>query len=125
VPFVVGYLVESRTLNNKTKSVEDTWSGWFFCLACYAPFNSAVASFFTTNYSEYIPVFQGLGQFGFVLQMTLNVAALLSVAAYVCVCLTWLEASNLTSRGVVRLVYINTSVIRPICLKMSRGGCFQ
>jgi len=103
VPFVVGYLVESRTLNNKTKSVEDTWSGWFFCLACYAPFNSAVASFFTTNYSEYIPAFQGLGQFGVVLQMTLNFVALLSVAAYVSasVSLGW-KASNLTSRGVVK-----------------------
>jgi len=102
VPFVIGYLVESKTLNNKTKSVENTWAGWVFCLICYPPFNNAFSSFFKTDFAEYVPAFSDLGHAGFVLQMTLNVAAVICLAAYasVSVSLGW-KSSNLTSRGVV------------------------
>ena len=37
--FSVGYLFEFEKWNNKIRSVEPTFLGWFVALACYPPFN--------------------------------------------------------------------------------------
>lgn len=101
VPFVIGYLVDSERLGSKIKSVEDTWRGWFFCLICYPPFNSAFGNFFNTHYDEYVKPFDGL-LYGGGLHTALNVGAIFLLALYASVSLSLgTKASNLTSRGVV------------------------
>ncbi|MBX3232756.1 MAG: hypothetical protein KIT84_43545 [Labilithrix sp.] len=42
---LVGYGMESRWLNNKTKSVEPTAFGWLVCMACYPPFNNVLGTY--------------------------------------------------------------------------------
>ena len=102
VPFVVGYLVESRYCDNKIKSVESTWAGWVFCLCCYPPFNTAFGAFFRTDYAEYVAPFAESMQYGFYLQIALNFSALILLAMYASVSVSLgCKASNLTSRGVV------------------------
>ncbi|MBC3935800.1 DUF1295 domain-containing protein [Undibacterium sp. CY7W] len=101
VPFVVGYLVDSERLGSKIKSVENTWRGWFFCLICYPPFNSAFGNFFTTHYDEYVKPFDGLLYAGG-LHTALNIGALFLLALYASVSVSLgAKASNLTSRGIV------------------------
>ena len=102
VPFVVGYLVESKTLDNKIKSVESTWAGWFFCIMCYPPFNTAFSAFARTDFAEYVSPFPGFGEMGLYVQMTLNAGALVLMAMYASasISLSW-KSANLCSRGVV------------------------
>ena len=101
VPFVVGYLVESKSLDNQVKSVETTWAGWFFCVMSYPPFNGAVSSFARTDFNEYVAPFHNV-EWGVYLQFGLNIGALVLMALYssASVSLGW-KASNLCSRGVV------------------------
>lgn len=106
VPFVVGYLTESRLQDNKIKSVDITASGWFFCLMCYPPFNGAAGSFIPTNVPDHVASFENMIDaplIGAYLHIVLNVIALLLLLAYAScsVSLGW-KCSNLTSRGVVR-----------------------
>lgn len=42
---LVGYLMESRWLGNKTKSVEPTGFGWLVALSCYPPFNNILGTY--------------------------------------------------------------------------------
>ena len=42
---LVGYGMESRWLNNKTRSVEPTAFGWLVCLSCYPPFNNVLGTY--------------------------------------------------------------------------------
>ena len=39
-----GYAIESRIFDNKTKSVDPSFFGWFVALICYPPFNSLTSS---------------------------------------------------------------------------------
>lgn len=42
---LVGYGMESRWLNNKTRSVEPTGFGWLVCISCYPPFNNVLGTY--------------------------------------------------------------------------------
>ncbi|MBC3871912.1 methyltransferase family protein [Undibacterium oligocarboniphilum] len=101
VPFLVGYLAESKFLNNEIKSVETTLAGWVICLIYYSPFNLAFAAFFVRDVPEYVHPF-AIGAFGDYLYFILNVGAVLCLACYASasVSLGW-RSGNLVSRGVV------------------------
>lgn len=98
VPFVVGYLTDSTALGNKVKSVDSTLLGWGCCFACYAPFNTAVSSFFPSVVPESVLPFEGVPYLHY--GVTLLSVVLLGLYASASVSLGW-KASNLTSRGVV------------------------
>lgn len=55
---IIGYGLELKWLNNKTRSVEPTWFGWIVALACYPPFNGISGSYFPirTTPEHYIPL---------------------------------------------------------------------
>ncbi|HTD06241.1 methyltransferase family protein [Undibacterium sp.] len=100
LPFVFGYLLDAPFLKNTIKSVDPTFSGWFFCLCCYQPFNYAAFAFFPRLSTE---SFNGLELFGYPLTVAMDVILLVALAGYASA--SWslgLKASNLTSRGVVR-----------------------
>lgn len=42
-----GYLLETRWLENRSRSIDLTIGGWMVCLSCYSPFNEATSSIFT------------------------------------------------------------------------------
>ena len=42
----VAYLLESRWLENRSRSIDLTISGWMICLICYKPFNELTTSVF-------------------------------------------------------------------------------
>jgi protein-S-isoprenylcysteine O-methyltransferase Ste14 len=57
---LVGYGLELKWLNNKTKSVEPTWFGWSAALMCYPPFNGVSSTYFPLQsrpelYIEFTP----------------------------------------------------------------------
>lgn len=101
VPFLVGYMVEAKSLNNEIKSVENTLAGWVICLIFYSPFNLPFAAFFVRDVPEYVQPF-AIGLFGDYLYFILNVGAVLCLACYASasVSLGW-RSGNLVSRGVV------------------------
>jgi len=43
---VVAYLLESRWLENRSRSIDLTISGWLVCLSCYKPMNDLTSSIF-------------------------------------------------------------------------------
>ncbi len=42
----VAYLIETRWLENRTRSIDMTFSGWLVCFSCYAPLNIATGTLF-------------------------------------------------------------------------------
>lgn len=98
VPFLIGYLIDSKLFNNKIKSVEFSAIGWFFCIVCYPPFNSAFGSFLPSAVPETINAFSSFPHIHYILLAA--VVLLLSGYASASVSLGF-KASNLTSRGVV------------------------
>lgn len=42
----LSYCVESRWMENRSRSIDLTFSGWAVCLFCYAPLNNITGSFF-------------------------------------------------------------------------------
>lgn len=42
----VAYSVESRWLENRSRSIDLTLSGWLICLMCYAPLNNVTVTYF-------------------------------------------------------------------------------
>ena len=94
--FLVGYLVESKVLQNEVRSVDTTFLGWFSALACYPPLNGISEQFlgwYTGDFSD----------FG---SITLNLLVgggalfLMSIYVFASVSLGW-KCSNLTNRGIV------------------------
>lgn len=94
----IGYSFASRWLDNRTRSVDWTWSGWIVALLCYPPLNTA----FTSQFISY----QGLPTH----QLITNEYALAVVLAIVLslyVLYVWatialgFKFSNLTHRGIV------------------------
>jgi len=93
---LVGYGFESLWLNNKTRSVDRTWSGWIVCLMCYPPLNDVS--------SLYLPLAEGGNMLGFS-SMTLVLLRGLSLAFFAIYLWATLALgvrfSNLSNKGVV------------------------
>jgi protein-S-isoprenylcysteine O-methyltransferase Ste14 len=99
VPFVVGYLTDSKLLGNRVKSVDSTVLGWVVCFLCYAPFNTALSAFFPTVIPEHILPFVDYPYLNYVLLFVALI--LLGGYASASVSMGW-KASNLSSRGLVQ-----------------------
>lgn len=100
IPFFLGYLIDLPLFSNSVRSVDPTASGWFFCLACYPPFNQVTQAFFPSSMSDSFPstgvLTPGVSAIG-------NLAVALSLLMYaLCSVSLGLKASNLSSRGVVQ-----------------------
>ncbi|MDD2907840.1 MAG: isoprenylcysteine carboxylmethyltransferase family protein [Candidatus Gracilibacteria bacterium] len=94
--FTLGYLLESKYLGNKIKSVEPTVLGWLVALICYPPFNSVMDNFFAW-YSSETPMFNN-----FYVHIILNSLLLVFFAIYSRASVALgLKASNLTNRGII------------------------
>lgn len=99
VPFVLGYLVESRRAGNEIVTVESSLLGWVVCLACYPPFNGVVGAFVSWKTSDSVPVGAVVSDD---VRALLNVCVLLCFVVFVWASLSLgLKSSNLTNRGVV------------------------
>jgi protein-S-isoprenylcysteine O-methyltransferase Ste14 len=110
---LVGYICTARWLNNKSKSVEPTLSGWMIALICYPPFNSV-----TTGYMPYSRSFGDMPYLAFTqysvldvttalaltdaLDVTLKIITLAAFTMYVWATMAFgLRFSNLTNRGII------------------------
>jgi len=95
--FTIWYLVESKHLWNKIKSVEPTILWWLVALICYPPFNSAFNNF-VWWYSSDFPIFDNL-----YVHLFFNSILLISFWIYSWASISlWLKASNLTNRWIVK-----------------------
>lgn len=54
--FSFGYMFESKSLNNRVRSVEPTILGWTLALICYPPFNN-IPSYYLNWYPTESPFF--------------------------------------------------------------------
>lgn len=100
VPFVVGYMFESRLLKNEIRSVDASLSGWVVCVLCYPPFNASVGQFFAWNTRDYVEISLGLSV---PVYFALNVGLLILFALYASASVSLgFKCSNLTNRGVVQ-----------------------
>lgn len=99
VPFVVGYLVESKRLGNEVKSTDTTLFGWAVCLLCYPPFNAAYGLVFPWSTADYVNLLTGWPVW-FHLVINGGVLVMFVLFASASVSMGW-KASNLTSRGLV------------------------
>lgn len=95
--FLFGYIFEAKFLKNIIKSVDPFFSGWFFALVCYPPFNSISGSIFKgggfgTNTFFLIP------QVAIILKIVIILLYLVYVWATIAL---WTKSSNLTNRGIV------------------------
>jgi protein-S-isoprenylcysteine O-methyltransferase Ste14 len=92
---VAGYCLESRWLNNKTKSVDATALGWAAALFCYPPFNSVLSTFLPLASTGHVVT----SQTGLLVCRVLGLAAFTIYAAATVA--LGLKFSNLTNRGIV------------------------
>lgn len=94
---LIGYSFASKWLNNRTKSVDTTLSGWMVALMCYPPLNSIT--------SQFIP-YHGLDTYQLVtneylLAIILTfLIVLYSIYVWATIALGF-KFSNLTNRGIV------------------------
>jgi protein-S-isoprenylcysteine O-methyltransferase Ste14 len=94
--FTLGYIIELPALNNRIRTVDPTFFGWFICLACYPPFNDFTVQFLQWQSSDF-PNFQN----DFI-HLSVNIVLLVALAIF-----SWasialgFKASNLTNRGIV------------------------
>jgi protein-S-isoprenylcysteine O-methyltransferase Ste14 len=99
-PFVVGYLVQARLLDNEVVSVDASLGGWMACLVCYPPFNAAMAALLPWQVVDLAPAYPA---FPATVHLALNALLLTCFAfyAYASVSLGF-KCSNLMHRGIVR-----------------------
>ncbi len=93
---LVGYSFESLWLENKTRSVDRTWSGWIVCLMCYPPFNDVAGL--------YLPLDDGGNMLGFgpMTLVGLRGSSLVFFAIYLWATLALgVHFSNLSNKGIV------------------------
>lgn len=112
---LTGYVFSLRWLNNKSKSVDPSVTGWLAAIICYPPFNGI-----TTNY---LPYNRGYGDSPYLMQLatataslnpdapavfmgmmdfTLKTITLLAFTVYVWATMAFgLRFSNLTNRGIL------------------------
>lgn len=94
---LTGYAVESRWLNNKTRSVEPTLFGWMVALMCYPPFNDVTGMYFPQVKNEAWRIISNES-----LLIACNVAMLGAFTIYVAATLAFGPTfSNLTNRGII------------------------
>lgn len=98
VTFAVAYAVEFPLLNNKIRSVEPTFFGWFVALICYPPF---------VDYSGKIiwgfgPTIGETVRFGPAAMVPIRIAIFCLYAIYVSSTLAlFMRSGNLVNRGIV------------------------
>jgi len=93
---LVGYSVESLWLNNKTRSVDRTWSGWMVCLMCYPPFSDVAGI--------YLPLAEGGNSLGLRAEtlLVLRGVTLVFFVGYVWATFALgVRFSNLSNKGIV------------------------
>lgn len=91
---LIGYSLESRWLDNKTRSVEPTFLGWAAALSCYPPYNNVLGT--------YLPLENGPQHFGEDVLLGLRAATVFLFFIYSTATVAFgFKFSNLTSRGVV------------------------
>lgn len=95
---VIAYTVATRWLDNRTKSVDSTFYGWFVALLCYPPMNSGFSSKFI-GYGGQPPLVMSEP-----LLMVLMALILACFLVYVWATMALgFRFSNLTNRGVVAI----------------------
>lgn len=97
---LIGYVSSSRWLDNKSKSVDPSFFGWFIALACYPPFNSITSGYFpydSINAGHAYAIFQPEWVDALLKTVTLTcfIVYVWATAAF------GLRFSNLTNRGVI------------------------
>ena len=99
-PFVVGYLVQARCLDNEVVSVDPSLRGWVACLACYPPFNVAMVALLPWQVVELAPAYPAFSQ---ATHLALNGLLLALFACYASASVSLgFKSCNLMHRGVVR-----------------------
>jgi protein-S-isoprenylcysteine O-methyltransferase Ste14 len=94
--FTLGYIIEVPALNNRIRSVDPTFFGWFICLICYPPFNDFTGRFLEWQSNDF-PHFES-STFHFIANITLLTSLAIYSSASVAL---GFKASNLTNRGIV------------------------
>ena len=99
-PFVVGYLIQARTLGNEVVSVDASASGWLACLVCYPPFNVAMVALLPWQVLEMAPMYPA---FSATAHLLVNGMLLAFFACYAWASVSLgFKCSNLMHRGIVR-----------------------
>lgn len=110
---LVGYICTARWLNNKSKSVDPTLSGWLIALVCYPPFNSITTGYMPYNRSFGDMPYLAFTQYSVIdattalaltdaLDVTLKIITLAAFTIYVWATMAFgLRFSNLTNRGII------------------------
>lgn len=94
--FAFGYMVESKFLGSRVRSVEPTALGWIVVLICYPPFNGILNNYTSWYANDY--AYFSTPNLTFVLHLA--VLVLMGIFASASVALGP-KASNLTNRGIV------------------------
>jgi protein-S-isoprenylcysteine O-methyltransferase Ste14 len=98
-PFVVGYLVQARFLDNEVVSVDASPGGWFACLVCYPPFNVAMAALLPWQVVDLAPAYPA---FPVAVHFAINTVLLAFFAFYAWASVSLgFKCSNLMHRGIV------------------------
>lgn len=99
IPFVIGYLIQAKSLDNEIVSVDSSLAGWAVCLLCYPPFNAAMVQLIPFQVYDLAPAYP---DFSKAVHLVLNVAMLVCFALYASASVSLgFKCSNLTNRGVV------------------------
>lgn len=99
-PFVVGYLVQARTLDNEVVSVDSSLAGWLACLICYPPFNAAAVALLPWQVVELAPAYPAFSQSA---HLAINGMLLIFFACYASASVSLgFKCCNLMHRGIVR-----------------------
>ncbi len=94
--FTLWYMLESKHLWNKIKSVEPTLLWWTVAIICYPPFNISIEKILWWYSSDY-PTFDNMN-----LHIAMNILILIIFAIYSRASVAlWLKASNLTNRWII------------------------
>jgi protein-S-isoprenylcysteine O-methyltransferase Ste14 len=94
---LMGYMLESRWLGNKTRSVEPTALGWAAALSCYPPYNNVLGTYLPLNDGPRLAAFSGEDT-ALVLRGIIVFLFLIYASATVAF---GFKFSNLTNRGTV------------------------
>lgn len=94
---LIGYMLESRWLGNKTRSVETTWLGWAAALSCYPPYNNVLGTYLPLNDGPRLDIFKGENT-----QLVVRGLIVLLFFVYASATVAFgFKFSNLTNRGTV------------------------
>jgi len=104
--YTVGYCTELTFLKNRIRTVESSFLGLFFCLACYAPFNIVTSTFVPWQHSE--TSFNAVSNPMSIINWVYYIIAIILIALYVSASLAlFTRASNLTNRGTCKIFPYN------------------